>query len=193
MRSLPDAEPENQGLGESPLPLDVLLLYEDATTALRGKQLLDLLAENGTLQADFRLDLWRFDLLGAAVLRHIDPQESLDSDIVVLAAHGQAPLPPAVQSWLQRWFDRNQGEARALISLLDESARHSIAASDTRFFLEGGANRAGITLFSNFVDAAETEFDTAVAGIRYRAETTSVLLDETLHRSGSYREWGINE
>ena len=112
MRSLPNADPENQGLGELPLPLDVLLLFEDATTALRGKQLLDLLAGNGTLQADFRLDVWRFDLLSAAVLRHINPRESLDSDIVVLAARGRI-LPPAVQSWLHRWFDRNQGAPRA--------------------------------------------------------------------------------
>ena len=94
MRSLPNADPENQGLGELPLPLDVLLLYEDATTALRGKQLLDLLAGNGTLQADFRLDLWRFDLLSAAVLRHINPRESLDSDIVVLAATAKCPCHP---------------------------------------------------------------------------------------------------
>jgi hypothetical protein len=193
MRSLPEADPQNPGFNEPPSSLSVLLLYQDAATALRGKYLVDHLAGDVNLAADFRLNLWRFDLLNLPALRQLDAEESLNSDIVVLSAKGQDELPASVCSWLELWFARNAPSPRALILLSEDRPRHALTTTESRYFLEASARHAGVEVFSSYADSDLSELDEAIASIRYRAETTSVLLDETLHRPGSFRDWGINE
>jgi hypothetical protein len=195
MRSLPDTIHRDFNFAEAPSPLGVLLLYEDLTTGIRAKQLVDQLVEHVNLVVSFRLDLRRFDLLPVPDLRGADTDQSLNSDILVLAAHGYDDLPPGVWAWLERWLGRNPEQPRALVMSLDERARNSAIASQIQFFLQAGASRAGVEVFSHFGSNYYSELDSAIAGIRYRAETTTTILDETLHRSGpgTLRFWGIND
>ena len=44
--------------------LDVLLMYEDLSTGLRARRLLDEVVTSLNLEVDFQANLWRFDLLG---------------------------------------------------------------------------------------------------------------------------------
>jgi len=195
MGALTDTNRLDFDFAETPYPLNVLLLYEDVKAGMRAKQLVDQLVEHVNLVVSFRLDLRRFDLLPTDGVRVADADEALQSDILVLAAHGYDDLPPRVWAWLDSWFGSGPQQPRALVMSLDERARNSAIASQIQFFLQAAANRAGVEVFSHFGQNQYSELDSAIAGIRYRAETTTVLLDETLHRTGAgtYRFWGIND
>ena len=178
-----------------PSALNVLLLYEDAVTGVRAKLLVDQLVEHVNLIVSFHLSLCRFDMLSIPALRQLDPEESLSSDILVIAAHGHDDLPQGVRAWLERWFARNPEGSRALALSLDDRARGSSHANQIQHSLQAAGSRAGVEVFSHFGETQYSELDSAIAGIRYRAETTSMLMDEALHRSGSrsFRYWGIND
>jgi hypothetical protein len=185
MSAYEDCEMRNFGLIETPSSLQVLLLYEDASTALRSKQLIDQIVEHVNMVVSFRLSLCRFDVLDLPVLRQDKVEEVLDSDIVVLAAHGDDDLPLCVRAWLETWLDRNPQQPRAVVMSLDEQTRNSTSANQIQCFLQTSASQAGVEVFAHFGKSNCSELDSAIEGIRYRAETTTALLDETLHRSDS--------
>lgn len=193
--SLPDPDLRDCGFSDDPSSLSVLLLYEDAPTALRAKQLVDQLAEHAHLVASFQLSLCRFDLLDVPALRELDTGESCTLDLLLLSAHGDSDLAPAVWAWLDRWLVCNPERPRALVVSLDGHTRNSASANQILYFLQAAADRVGVEVFSHFGETHASELDSAIANIRYRAETTSALLDESLHRSGSqtFRFWGIND
>ncbi len=181
--------------GEAPCPLSALLLYENAPCAIRAKHLFDCVVDHVNLIVSFRLSLCRFDLLSSAASEGAEPDSLLDQDILLLAAWGHQDLPPCVWDWLDRWLARDPVQPRALVVSLDEKARHFPIAQQTQYFLQAAAYRAGVEVFSHFGETNGSELDSAIADIRYRADTTSSLLDQTLHRrsSGEFRFWGIND
>jgi hypothetical protein len=185
MSAYTDREMRDFGLSEGPPSLQVLLLYEDASTALSSKQLIDQIVEHLNMVVNFRLSLCRFDVLNLPVLRQAKVEEVLDSDIVVLSAHGDDDLPLFVRAWLETWLDRNPGQPRAVAMCLDGQTRDTTAAKQIQCFLQTFASHAGIEVFVHFNKSSCSELDSAIEGIRYRAETTTALLDETLHRSDS--------
>jgi hypothetical protein len=193
MRLLPDIA--ESAFSEFSSSLDVLLLYEDAPTALRAKRLLDQLVEHLNLIVTFHVLLRRFDLLDSPALDALDGGDALDSDIVLLSVQGSKGLPGSVRVWLNRWLALKPDQPRALVFSLDTAARDSAAANQTLFFLQAAASRVGVEVFCHFAQTERSEFDAAIESIRYRAETTTLLLDETLHQSGSlsFRFWGIND
>lgn len=180
---------------ETPSLLSVLLLYEDLTTGIRAKQLVDQLSAHVNLVVSFRLELCRFDWLPVWQSRGAKSDEFLEWDIVLLAAHGRNDLSHRVWAWLERWFERPPDPPRALVMSLDESARSCAIANQIQFFLQTAATRAGIDVFSHFGQSRYSELETAIAGIQCRAETTTGILRETLHRTspGPLRFWGIND
>lgn len=183
------------GSGEAPSSLQVLLLYDASSSAVRAKRLVDQLVEHVNLIVSFRLNLCRFDLLAAPGFGVLQPDHGLEGDIVFLAAQGDRDLPPGVWAWLERWLAHDPHQPRALVMALDQAARDLPVARQMQYFLQSAAYRAGVEVFSHFGQAPSSEFDTALAGIRYRAETTSTVLDESLHSRGAagFRSWGIND
>jgi hypothetical protein len=196
MTPRPETSHRDFNFAEAPYPLSVLLLYEDVPTGLRAKQLIDQLVDHVNMVVSFRLDLQRFDLLPTGETRTSDADESLQSDILVLSAHGYDDLRPRVWGWLDRWLTTEPLQPRALVMSLDEHARHSATAGQIQFFLQAAASRAGVEVFSHFGHTRYSQLDSSLGGIRYRAQTTTTAtLDETLRRrgAGTYRFWGIND
>jgi hypothetical protein len=195
MKSLQDKDQFEAGSGEARCSLRVLLLYEKAASAIPAKHLIDRLVEHVNLIVSFRLNLCRFDLLAVPDIRGLEPDRLLDQDIVFLAARGQEDLPPSVWSWLERWLARDPLQPRALVMSLDERARNLPVSRQIQYFLQAGASRAGVETFSHFGESHWPGQDSALVDMRYRAETTSTLLNEGLHRNGftTFRFWGIND
>jgi hypothetical protein len=112
-----------------------------------------------------------------------------------VAARGQDDLPTTVWAWLERWMARDSLQPRALAMSLDESARNLPVSRQIQYFLQAGASRAGVETFSHFGEGPYSGLDSTLADIRYRAETSSALLNEALPRNGpgTFRSWGIND
>ena len=194
--SLVDANPGS----EAPAPeerrwLDVLLMYQDISTGLRARRLLDHVAISLKLEVDFRVSLWKFDLLREPALLEQATEEAAKADLVFFSAHGPRDVPAAVNLWFQRWLGRKTGEPCALPVLLDLNSRDTAATNLLLETLRALAGPAGVDVFFDPADTPLAEWAAIDQDLRRRAETRTELLEKMPHRmeSPSHRDWGINE
>jgi hypothetical protein len=175
--------------------LDVLLMYEDLSTGLRARRLLDGVVTSLNLEVDFQANLWRFDLLGEPALLELAADEAAKADIVFVSAHGQHDLPAAIHLWFKQWLARKGSEPCALAVVLDPSTNDAPARNRMLEALGAVGGPAGVEVFVHAGVAPESHWESAVQDIHWRAETRTAVLEEMLHRAelSSYREWGINE
>jgi hypothetical protein len=175
--------------------LEVLLMYEDFGTGLRARRLLDGVVNSLDLEVDFRVNLWRLDLLREPALLQRATVEAAHADMVFLAVHGENELPAAVHLWLNRWLEHKGSEPCALAVVLDPASEEAPARSRAMEALNTVARLTGVDLFVQAAQPPPTEWESAVQDIQRRAVTRTGLLDEMLHRQelSSHRDWGINE
>jgi len=173
------------------LALDVQLIYEDAKTGARARQVLERLAEQLKLEAELQVNLLRFDLLGEPELSGLVGDGGSDADILVLAAHGQSELPAPVRAWLDRWLGRRLGSPRALAVSLDAGTEGTAPAKNILASLQAAARLAAVEVFPHFGGTPTS--DLTFEDIQYRAETKTALLEESLQRVESHSHWGLNE
>jgi len=142
--------------GEATGRLDVLLVYEDFSTGLRARQAFDKVACQLKPDTDFKVDLWKFDLLREPALLEWAATEAAKADIVFLSAHGQDQLPKAAHSWLEQWFERRGGEPCALVVLLDKAPGDAAGAGQTWEALRAAALAAGVDVFHHSAEALQS-------------------------------------
>ncbi|HKI68141.1 MAG TPA: hypothetical protein VKA67_01020, partial [Verrucomicrobiae bacterium] len=99
--------------------LRVMLLYEDFATGTRAKEIFDQLTDHAELNADFSLDLWRFNLLCDPELNQRAVENAAMADVVVFSAHGREELPVEVQLWFFHWLQKAGDQPAALVVSLD--------------------------------------------------------------------------
>src|SRR5215467_8731998 len=73
--------------------LEVLLVYEDLSSGLRGKTAVDRLGHSVREEVDLHLSLLRLDLLESAVCGEAAGRALGKADVLVLAARAQEGLP----------------------------------------------------------------------------------------------------
>ncbi|HWV99007.1 MAG TPA: hypothetical protein VNZ64_04865 [Candidatus Acidoferrum sp.] len=177
--------------------LDVLLVYEDFSTGLRARRAFEKVACQLKLDADFKLGLWKFDLLREQALLERVATEAAQADIVLLSAHGPDELPEAAHTWFELWFERRGGEPCALVVLLDTLAGDTAKAHQAWEPLRAAALAAGLDVFLHPAEELQTERQSALDETRPHPESRAALMDlgESLQRAEPppYRHWGINE
>ncbi len=180
---------------DGPPQLNVLVVYEDLGTGLRARHTFDQAVGQLGLQADFHVNLWRFDLLREPALLERAADQAAQADIVFLSAHGPGGLPAAVTSWLKYWLARKGSGPRALAVSLDIGARDTAATKLMVETLRAATLPAGVDEFLHFGEAPLKEWDLTIEGIQRRAEAPTTLLDEVPYRfePKPYRHWGLNE
>lgn len=181
------------GLSEALPKFEVILAYEDLATGLRAMRAFDHVVHQLDMEADFRVNVWKFDLLLELAKHERVGNEAADADILMLAAHGQRELPGAVNAWLKLWLDLKKDRPAALVVSLDAGAKDSAGGNQILNRLRPLAAQAGVDVFSHFSGTPGSELNLALEKIRARADTTSTVLEGILHRHESYPHWGINE
>jgi len=181
--------------GEATGRLDVLLAYEDFSTGLRARQSFEKVARQLELNAAFKVNLWRFDLLREPGLLERATTEAANADIVFLSAHGRGELPGMAKLWLEHWFERRGAEPCALVVLLDMLAGDTAAVNQVWETLRAAAVAAGVDVFLHAAEALQTGGQPAADAIRAHPESRPAPPGEALHivEGHSYRHWGINE
>jgi len=120
--------------GES-LGLEVLVVHEDSTTALRAKETLNNLENLLELKIRFVISLCGFDMFADPGLAESALQQAKRSDIVFLSLLGDRKLPNAVRNWLLRWLETRDFKPCALVVSLDSSIRDLLEFNSTWNFL----------------------------------------------------------
>jgi len=132
--------------GDAP-KLDVLLVHEDGSTGWRAERLLEQIAMNLKAKADFRVNLWSFDLLCHPALQGRAVLDAIRAHLVLLSANGCTELPATVRAVLEEWLDRRDESPCALVVSLDPSFRASAPVLD---YVQAIARQAGIEVFPHF-------------------------------------------
>ena len=156
MRSLDTDSEGKTTAGAARDRLNVLLVYEDLSTGLRARWVFEQTAGQLEVEADFNVDLWKFDLLREPALLQRAATEAAKADIVFLSAHGHGELPSAVDLWLKEWLERRGEEPCALAVLLDEAAGDTAATNQTLQALHAAAMARGVQVFLHADEAPQT-------------------------------------
>jgi hypothetical protein len=178
--------------GEVPLTLDAVLIYEDLSTGLRAKWMLECVARLVPGTSHFNLAMWRFDLLRESTMHETALQEASTAVIVLLSAHGARNVPEAVTIWLEQWLGQKSEDPCALIISLDENSRDSASAIQMISSLQSGARATDVALFPHFSGTPACDGGPTVEDIQ-RAHTVVATLNDIQRRPELYSRWGINE
>jgi hypothetical protein len=173
--------------------LEMLLIYEDAATALRGKLALDRVLRRPEVMADAHLRVWKLDMLRDPSCRAAATQDALEADILALSAHGHNRLDPEAETSLQQWVSLERSRPCALVISLDPGTRPSDETHPSLNNVTSAAARYGLTVLYQHGEVPHTEMTAVVANIQHRADAMAPVLEEILNRPDPNWGWGINE
>jgi hypothetical protein len=179
--------------GEVQLTLDAMLIYEDLSTGLRAKRLLEHAARLLPMAPNFNLAIWRFDLLREACWRKTALHEASVAVIGVVSAHGQQDLPKVAKGWLKQWLKRKGDESRALIVSFDDTSRDSASAAQTISWLQSEALVMDVAVLPHFGDTPRWQGSLAMDSAGNSASAKTAVLADIRRWKEQHSDWGINE
>jgi len=179
--------------GEVQLTLDAMLIYEDLSTGLRAKRVLEHAARLLPTAPNFKLAIWRFDLLREPCWHRTALNEASVAVIGVVSAHGRKDLPKVALNWLKQWLKRKSDESRALIVSLDDTSRDSASAAQTIAWLQSEARARDVAVFPHFGGTPRREGGLAMDGAENSASAKTVELADIWRRPERRSDSGINE
>ncbi len=145
MSTLGELENCSGSLGSAPA-LNVLLMYEDAETGLRATLSLAAVHRQASMEAGFRVKLWRCDMLRTPRLREQAARDAAAADVIIVSLHGLESLTAEFSVWLNQWLGRRRAQECALGVLLDESAAPQAETQPVVAYFKAVARAAGVEL-----------------------------------------------
>ena len=180
-------------LGGASLTLNAALIYEDLSTGMRARYVLECAAGLFPSAPRFNFAMWRFDMLRMAEVRKKALQEASAAVIVLLSAHGSAALPRAVRVWFRQWLERKNDQPSAMLICLDEKSRQSDSAAQIISWLQTGAKAKDVAVFPGFGMTPYSEGDRTVEALQRSVHTNIGTLDGIKRWPALRSDWGINE
>ncbi len=163
--------PEQVDLDDDRLQLEMLLIYEDVSTALRAKSAVAHVLDGPEARANCHIHAWKMDMLHHPECNAQAERHALSSDIIVLATHGtENSLNSEMALRLNDWISVQRDSPCALIISLDSEAQRGPGQSRELTDLCSAARRYGMTVIFQTGEPIPSEGD---------------------QRSPSH--WGINE
>jgi hypothetical protein len=162
--------------------LNILVLYEDFTAGLQAKEWLDRLAHQLEYEAEFDANLWRFDVLRAPAFAEHAISDAAKADIIVLSAHTGVGLLAPVGEWLNQCLRLRANQSTALVVLLEGDAADQEDNRPLLANLKALAQRANVALFYQCFEARGPDWNWSLGRMIERAEQSSTVLEEILHR-----------
>ena len=136
--------------------------------------------------------MWKFEVLGNAKMKEMAVKDAAAADLIIISSHGIGELPVEVKSWIDQWRAR-KGNAMALVALVDRPQAESFEQASIRAYLQGVARRAGMDFFAQPDDWPDREEDFSLVQNSERAQRTSGIMADFIHRHTLPTRWGINE
>jgi hypothetical protein len=143
--------------------INVVIAFEDFTAGEHAEAFYEHLTEKLGREFEFTRYQWSFNLLKDPAVREVAAHDAAMADIVILASHGDAELPEAVDEWFQAWVGRNAGPM-ALVALFDQPAVCLETRGELRSSLARIAQTGGMDFFAEPESSPNTEFVNRLAG-----------------------------
>lgn len=187
-----DTETETVSSEDETIRLDVLLIHEDLAAGLRAKRALEQVLKRLKRKVEFRLHLWKFDLLNEPELHEQALNDARRSSIIVLAVHACAELPVVVRSWLKQWTQTHLNFPRALVVSLDANTTTRSSFNAVLHYARVMAGSAGADLFPHYSETPQVAWD-------WTSHNTTPATSDWDERGQRFQPpephnaWGINE
>ena len=130
----------------------ILLVYEDLSTGLRGKQVFDQLIQQLGSGTCFDLKVLKMVLLADDGVREQSIREGAEADIIVVSVNGHRELPAELNEWLLRVFSGEGRHPMALVASLNRQARDSRCANRILDDLWTISRVGGVELLPHFAE-----------------------------------------
>lgn len=138
---------------------NVQILCEDAETGVAARRLLDQALASQNLHATCHIRQWRFEEVRDVTVLEDAVEHALESDLVLVSAHGSCPLPDAVLDFCGGWVPRRAGAACPLVVLFEAGCTGDDASEQFTFSLRRLADRAHVPLYRSLSDAVLVVWD----------------------------------
>lgn len=137
--------PKTEGGPAAADPFNVILVYEDRASALRGLALYQRLVTELGDDHDFNLNVWKFAVLGVARLAEVSTEQAAAADLIIVCMRDEAEPTEQVQAWFRRWMDVKGHNECALVVLNGPAQNRYVTTGKNGFFR--GLGRSGVTVF----------------------------------------------
>jgi hypothetical protein len=168
--------------------LNVFIAYEDFETGKRAIKTYNYLVEHLGHECLFTNQMWKFDVLSVPKLREMAVRDAIGAQIVIIALHGNNPLPPQVEAWVESWA-ACAGNTVALVALFEDLSE--FAENPARDYLAGVAGHCGIEFFCQPSWSGASKDMTG--GREQNGKTFSAIANILEEQDVAVLRWGINE
>lgn len=165
--------------------VNVLIAYETLALGRAAERVYSNLVEAVGRDCPFHLDLWRFDVLDISEIRAAAARSAANSDIIIIAASGQKPLPQEVRQWIESWLSEPREAPRALAALFDVSAGGPCGPHSALGFLRRAAREGALDYFEWSQERSRRKTDFTPSSLQDRCYKLSSTLDGILERDYS--------
>ena len=127
----------------------VVVLYEDFSTGLRGKQIADFVTEELGTRADPDLVLWNINLIQEPRLNDMAADQAEDAELIILSLRDGFAFSLSTRAFVNRWLEKHTASQAALIAVFENDGP---ATDFARRHLENAARRAHLEFLTQTVD-----------------------------------------
>lgn len=175
----------------------VVIAYQGLEAGKNARRTYDHIAHQLGDDCQFTNEMWNFDVLGIPRLRELAARDASQADMIIIACHGDQPLPDSVKSWIDLWMTE-EANSIALVAIFDRAYLSSRAANEVRQYLAEIAQRSNMEFFSQTDPWPERNPE----GALLPASLIRVPIQPNDHLSASlsfrqrheaFPHWGINE
>ena len=121
-----------------------VIAYEDFDAGRRAMDVCKLLVAQLGNEVQFRCSMWKFEVLRCPKLQRIAVGDARDADMILVATGSSGELPAEVKRWVESWVPERQGQAAALLALLQGTAMEGTDPVAAENYLRAAAIEAGI-------------------------------------------------
>lgn len=112
------------------VPLNLLIVYENAPAARRALRIVSRLASQTGDDIAYHCTFWRYDLLSDLEWRRAATIDALDADLTILSGRDADEMPPRVTQWMEECRLHRGERSHALLALFDADDSWSISLRD---------------------------------------------------------------
>jgi hypothetical protein len=103
-----------------PVPFNVFIMYEDFETGKRAKNGLDYVAEQLGNDVEFRLTMWRLDVLQDPKVNLLAAPALAEADLLIISLREEGQIPAKIRVLIDTRLDENRD--CALVALFETTA-----------------------------------------------------------------------
>jgi hypothetical protein len=164
--AMPMFQDDEAGIEEPTLHLEVLLIYEDETTAWRARHAVDHVLNRPETRTQYHIQPWKLDQLRQSEGYGQAIHDALAADVVVLSTHGKNVAGLQAAARLMQWVGLKRGTPCGLLISVHPADELFTAETPELNELCSAATRNGMTVIFHAGEPRGSQYDVAMSETR---------------------------